>query len=277
MNKKSSHEPSNDDSLIISRTEDGFRVYWLADPTNSHFVSGSLEAPNCSCPEFQHHEGSLAWYCDHIRAVVEQVTGRRTAPELDEVTAERLAIAEESSAANASEVSSPPSSQSQMQIKRSVSPDGRIDSLSVEFTSAVGSISAGEIKSRADATLKLQAEIVDAFLKRDVKSNLPSKTETDNNGPIPATMVSVGSSDGRWGRRLFITVRTATTTLRLYGTEKQLNQQIDAAGYAPVNLREGMVLNVPCRIVTKASEDGRWLNIERVLPAPTAQQTRRVA
>src|SRR5439155_2927304 len=53
----------------------------------------------------------------------------------------------------------------QMQIKRSVSPDGRIDSVSVEFSMPVSDISNGEIKDKALKTLQLQKELVGAFLK----------------------------------------------------------------------------------------------------------------
>src|SRR5207248_151010 len=53
----------------------------------------------------------------------------------------------------------------QMLIKRSVSPDGRIDSVSVEFSMPVADISNGEIKEKALKTLQLQKEIVGAFLK----------------------------------------------------------------------------------------------------------------
>jgi hypothetical protein len=51
-----------------------------------------------------------------------------------------------------------------MLLKRSVSPDGRVDSLSVEFSCAVDQVSAGDIKTTAFKTLQLQAEIVDGFL-----------------------------------------------------------------------------------------------------------------
>jgi len=52
-----------------------------------------------------------------------------------------------------------------MLIKRSVSPDGRIDSVSVEFSMPVADISNGEIKDKALKTLQLQKEIVGASLK----------------------------------------------------------------------------------------------------------------
>src|ERR1041385_175945 len=122
----------HDDPMIISRTEEGFRVYAASDPTRSYIVAGGFDAPTCTCSDFQHHEGDLNWYCGHIVAVFDQLrrSADRKALPLSEEEEERLAIQEEgnirSLATDASENSVVPS---QMLIKRSVSPDGRIDSL----------------------------------------------------------------------------------------------------------------------------------------------------
>src|SRR5438067_3051981 len=43
-----------------------------------------------------------------------------------------------------------------MLLKRSISPDGRIDSVSVEFSMPVSDVSNGEIKDKALKTLQLQ-------------------------------------------------------------------------------------------------------------------------
>src|SRR5437867_3455415 len=68
----------------------------------------------------------------------------------------------------------------QMLIKRSVSPDGRIDSVSVEFSMPVAEISNGEIKDKALKILQLQKEVVGAFLK------LNGQKAPASNGPTPA-------------------------------------------------------------------------------------------
>src|SRR5207249_2496310 len=68
----------------------------------------------------------------------------------------------------------------QMLIKRSVSPDGRIDSVSVEFSMRVSDISNGEIKDKALKTLQLQKEIVGAFLE------LNGQKAPANAAPTPA-------------------------------------------------------------------------------------------
>jgi hypothetical protein len=80
--------------------------------------------------------------------------------------------------------------------------------------------------------------------------------------------------DGRWGRRLFINVQVNGHTAKLFGTRKQLGEALTAAGYANLaaNVAEGMQLNLPCRAITKPTEDGRFLNIEKLFPATVPPQ-----
>jgi hypothetical protein len=54
----------NGEPLVISRIDEGFRVYSVANPGKSDFVSGSAEAPVCTCPEFQN--GTLGTRCKHL-------------------------------------------------------------------------------------------------------------------------------------------------------------------------------------------------------------------
>src|SRR5205807_6536931 len=69
---------------------------------------------------------------------------------------------------------------SQMVIKRSLSPDGRIDSISIEFSSAITEAPAAQIKNRALKTLKLQTEIVRNFL-----ASQSNKAGGSNTAPEP--------------------------------------------------------------------------------------------
>jgi len=184
---------------------------------------------------------------------------------------ERLAIQQEGSANEKTEESRWPT---HMFIKRSVSPDGRIDSLSVEFSCPVQEVSAGDIKSKALASLRLQSEIVSSFLKQNGNgngNNRPAEQKQESNGTTPATLLGVGGQDGKWGRRLYLNLRSNGQVLRLFGGRKQLQEQLAAAGYADSaeQLYEGMQMNLPCRIITQRSDDGNWLNVEQVLPANT--------
>lgn len=196
---------------VISPTDEGYRVYSPANPTKSYAVSGNREEPICSC----NPEGSSQKHCAHITAVLEQIVpgkGTRQDPyQLEEMRAIQQ------------EGKDPGNGNSRMLIKRSVSPDGRINSLSVEFSSSVESISAEEIKKRALITLKLQAEIAAEF-KNGNHNGQPKKGTP--NGAVPARMINVDGMPGKWGRRLFIKVQVNGQTSRIFGDRKQLSERI---------------------------------------------------
>jgi hypothetical protein len=166
-----------------------------------------------------------------------------------------------------------------MLIKRSVSPDGRIDSVSVEFTTPVADLSVGEIKDRALTTLQLQRDIVTSFLTlKGQSAPQPSQPQHAaqpapatlsrkvDEGPVFAKMIDIGKVNGKWGDRLCITFDVDGRRTRLFGSAKQLASHIDAAGYTvrPENIVVGQRLDVPCLVTTKPSDDGKYVNIEQV-------------
>jgi len=253
--------------LVISRIDEGFRVYSVASPGQSYLVSGSPEAPICTCPEFQH--GALGARCRHIEAVLDRYgRGNGEAGADNYAREERLAIQTEGRIAPDQERQAGPAV---MLLKRSVSPDGRIDSLSVEFSAEVDGMAASEVADRAARLLALQTAIVKGFLDGAKNRNgTEPKTEHNNgaNGAALAEMVSIGGTDGKWGRRLFIGFQANGQSLRLYGNKTQLAEAIRNAGFPRMaeRIEEGVALRVPCRVITKPSPDGKYTNIERVLP-----------
>jgi len=261
------------DMLVIARTDEGFRVYSPADPAKSYIVSGSPKAPVCTCAEFQYHEGDPNWRCRHIRAVLAQLNpglGERSA-DPDEA-AERAAIQAEGSARPEQAARSEPARNgvSQMLIKRSVSPDGRIDALSVEFSCPLGNDSAEAVKEQALLTLKLSDEIVASFLEVNGKpGGQPAGPQSQSDGSVAARMLSIGGVNTRWGRRLYIAFEANGEKLKLFGSRKRLADALVEAGYpqAAEKIDEGTELNLPCRVTTRPSEDGKYTNVERVLPA----------
>ena len=267
-------ERVENEQLVISRTEEGFRVYSPAYPTKSYIVSGSPEAPACTCPDFEHHQGDPEWRCKHILAVLEHVTRPdssvpQTEPHGDE---ERAAIQEEAGAKpKRKKTPAPSNGVPQMLIKRSASPDGRIDSLSVEFSCTVNGDRTEEIKSQADRILDLQSEVIESFLSRNHRTK---REKAPQNGATPAQMVSIGGMNGKWGRRLFINVQANGQNLRLFGNKKELAEALTISGYPDMaeHVVEGVRFNLPCRIITKPSADGRYVNIEKVLPAAEMPQ-----
>lgn len=268
-------------ALVIAEAEHGFRVYSPADPGKTYLVTGLPEEPECSCPDFRLHAADTGWLCTHILAVRDRFFdgGGQGGDRYD--AAERAAIQEESRQARRN--GTPPAKgngATQMLLKRSASPDGRIDSLSVEFSCPVDEVPANEIKAKARLMLALQAEIISQFVgpKEPKNGNGAPTNGARANGSegsaLPARMVAIGGMDGKWGRRLFITVDVDGEIARLFGSRKQLGDALVAAGYAALvrNIAEGISLNLPCRVVTKPTDDGRYLNILEVLPYEERRQ-----
>ena len=268
------------ETLVISQTDDGFRVYSPAAPTRTYLVGGSPEEPTCTCPDYRFNSRNGPWRCKHILAVLRETgspAGNATEPDPVAIE-ERQAIQEEARTAERVDAPKPPNGASHMLLKRSVSPDGRIDSLSVEFSCPVDGALVREIKTRAMKTLKLQADIVEGFLEengREPARQGPAKAAEQQ--AVPADMIDIGGMNTRWGRRLFINVKADGKTLKLFGSEKQLAEAIAAAGYPDRSdiVDEGVNLMLPCRVITKPSDDGKYVNIERVLPAAAPKPARR--
>ncbi len=269
-------ERAGTEPLVISQVNGSFRVYSATKPGTTYMVSGSPEAPACTCPDFERHRSEPGFSCKHILAVLNQFDPL--------AVEERKAIQTEGQSKDKNDAPAKANGTPQMVLKRSVSPDGRIDSLSVEFACPIDQVTAGEIKSRALHTLKLQSEIVQSFLDTRKNGNGHhveaggngngdgSVSETD--GSVSAKMINIGGLDGQWGRRLFINFQFNGNNAKLFGTRKQLAAALTTAGYPDIaaNVAEGMQLNLPCRIATKPSEDGRFLNVEKVFPVAAPQQ-----
>jgi predicted nucleic acid-binding Zn finger protein len=289
---KAREERAENETLVFTQNEDGdFRVYSPAYPGKSYVVSGSIEKPTCTCPDFEEHKNDPDWRCKHILAVLKHVEARdptaaKSASYDDE---ERSAIQGENNPAQTTGDNDQAHGISEMLIKRSVSPDGRIDSLSVELHCNVGNRSATEIKACSENVLRLQREITSSFLKENGKKEngknekeqeaAQSKKNNGTDGSVPAQMLTIGGTQGNWGRRLFINFDVNGKTLRLYGNAKELAKYISYAGFPDLSERiaEGVTLNLPCRVITKPSEDGKYTNIVRVEPIEAFRSTRRPA
>ena len=176
-----------------------------------------------------------------------------------------------------------------MLLKRSVSPDGRIDSLSVEFSFPVGKGTTKDVRLKAMKTLKLQGEITAGFLAQN------GRTETDSDhthedhrngngnengtpdGAEPAKMLEIGGINTKWGRRLFISFQVNGDMLKLFGNRKRLEEVLTAVGQSKLakRLEEGLKINAACLVTTK--ESGQYTNIDEVFPyeKPTASRGRR--
>jgi SWIM zinc finger len=188
---------ARDDFMIVSRTEDGYRAYLASHPNQQYLVSGNLDDPACTCDSFADDAT-----CEHVRAVLQQF-GEDAQVERDE----RAAIQAEGQPTPSPKKRGGRSNgaPAMMLLKRSVSPDGRIDSLSVELSCPIEQRSNADIKSRASSMLQLQSEIAKGFLG----TNGQPKSNGDRNGHHRSGRQAVWQHEttGPGHRRCWIPIR----------------------------------------------------------------------
>src|SRR5439155_20122937 len=59
-------ERADNGALIASKTEDGFRVYSIQNPSKIYLVRKDGERWTCTCPDFEAHQADTTWRCKHI-------------------------------------------------------------------------------------------------------------------------------------------------------------------------------------------------------------------
>lgn len=248
---------------VIARMGDAFKVYSPTDPADIQTVR-TTGIPSCTCADFN-REGKL---CIHIEVVL-AARGGRLAPApivIPPATPDTRGSGPERGTSPSAEESG-----SQMLLKRSVSPDGRIDSLSVEFSLPVGKLTTNDIKTSASKALALQSEIVQGFLgKRERPAPVAALLQEPQipDGSLEARIKGIHAMDTKWGRRLYLAFFVNGEHLRLFGSPKKLSEILGFAGYREYaeDISEGLELDLPCRVVVEPSPDGRFMNVRRVFP-----------
>src|SRR5205823_262975 len=258
--------------LIISLNEEGnFRVYSPAYPTKSYTVSGTPEGPKCTCSDFEEHKNDPDWKCNHMLAVLNLLNKSNEPPPTQEQ--ESQPMKEETMAEAIRGLV--------MHIKRSVSRDDKINSLSITLSYPVECDSSGEVKENAERLIAVLSDITDQFKQENGKApEQRNATPNSGNGSVPAQILSVGGMQGKWGgRRLFLNFDVNGQTVKLFGSRSELAKYIGYAGFPDLSERigEGTILNLPCRVVTKPSPDGKYVNIERIYPIEALRFTRTAA
>ena len=269
------------ETLVAMQTADGFRVYAPSDPSRTFMVSGTADFPDCTCSEFKEQIGvDPDFRCRHILAVESQLPG--ATPLDEEEREERRAIQAEGAAPAQPALTALAQSGARMTLKRSASPDGRIDSLSVEFSCPIEGLTVSAVKAKAGKTIRMQDAIIGEFLE----ANRPEEEEeAEGNGhrqaarangrrggqpgeAVAARLVDVQGMQTRYGWRMFINVESDGKTYKLFGARRDLGEAISAAGYPDLsrNLASGTELDVPCRVTLKRSDDGRYQNVDEVFP-----------
>ena len=262
--------PAPREVLIATQTRDGFQVYSPSAPQAVFLVTGDTHRPHCSCPAFKALEHQPGYRCDHIKAVEAML------PDPPPPSAPSEADYPPSWDGEGNPTPAPVT----MTLKRSVSPDRRIDSLSVEFTMPVSGDAPDAAVDQAAGLLQIQEDIAGAFLQGTSGSHAPQGNDTPRHGngngnghahPDPdganaAHIESVGGMNTKYGWRMFLAVQVSGQQVKLFGNRQQLAQALEDAGAGDLagNLRSGTPINRDCRAITR--QDGRYLNIEKLLP-----------
>src|SRR5262249_46851340 len=200
-----------EERLIISLNETGnFKVYSPAYPTKSFTVSGTPEGPKCTCPDFESHKNDPEWKCQHMLAVLDLLNKSSESAASEEQEQQRRK--EETMAGSIRAL--------EMRIKRRVSPDDKINSLSITLSYPVETDSPGEVKDNAERLIGVLSGIVGQFKQENGKApEQRSPQQNSGNGSVPAQILSVGGMKGTWGgRRLFLNFDVNGQTLKLFGS-----------------------------------------------------------
>lgn len=276
---------------VVSEADRGYAVYSTDDPRAVFTVTGCPAAPHCTCPEFQNRTDPQ-FRCGHIDAVFGKRNG--SPEEIDPIEAEERRAIQEEARPHVLPVLYP----SDLILKRSVSPDGKIDSLSVEFSCSVHEHEFEATMNQAGTVIALQDAIVQSFLtnRQELRTSSngngrppvngnpahapggyhdgepTSNGQTNGNGhTIPATLVSIGGMNTRSGWRLYIAIEGGEKQFKLFGDKQKLADYLRDAGVSwnAQDIRPGLPLDIPCEVVTEPSKDGRYENVVRVRPSRT--------
>jgi len=262
---------------VITEAEHGFSVYSPDDPQTIFLVRGTPAAPTCTCTDFTNRPDPR-YRCEHINAVFGGRGGSGVEEEIDPVEVEeRRAIQEESAQPGMDRSFNPPRFPSDLTLKRSISPDGHIDSLSVELSCPVHEAQFEATMNQASTALSLQEAIVKSFREKhpgrsqgngQQRGDGNERDHGGNGAPIPATILNCGGMQTRSGWRMYLAFDVEGKQLKLFGDKRHLCDALSDAGfrYNPTDVHPDVEFNHPCKVVTEMSKDGRYQNIVQVMP-----------
>ena len=122
-------ERANKGTLVASRAEDGFRVYSIQHPSRMYAVRKEGDRWTCTCPDFEFHKTDATWRCEHILAVAPWQQNGEVTPQAhsNEGIEARANPDDPQRPSRKKRQNKDVPSPAQMLIKRSISPDGRIN------------------------------------------------------------------------------------------------------------------------------------------------------
>lgn len=170
-------------------------------------------------------------------------------------------------------LSGPPT---RMRVKRSLSADGHLDSVSVAIDLSIDGLTAQQIKAKGLKALWLESELAQEYLagsgplatfsKVEAKAEAKTEVADEEKFAAPARLLDVGKTKNN---TYFINVKVGGKRARLFGTARQLVTQLAGIGQdlTPEAISDGLQLDYACRAVTELGGDGRYLNVVKLLPA----------
>lgn len=245
-----------DSQFVVINGPDSWRVYATSRPRDVFDVTGTVEHPACTCEDFESHRSRKGYRCEHIIAAF------RNQPDPAGARPEARSRSSSGSAGLETDL--------QMLVKRSISPDRRIDSYSVEFTATATGLNDADVEELALSLLMRQDAIVSAFI--DSRQQRATGNGADRNdprhAPLRGVLRDVGGMQTRYGWRYFINVDVEGKTYKLFGTRKQLSDALTDAGYGQFgnSVVKGQIFDAPCRVILAPSDDEKYLNVESLLP-----------
>lgn len=227
----------------------GFQVFRVDVPGSLHEVTGTPDNPDCNCPEFVWRP-NLENRCSHTQAVFRYLHER---PDMRAVWRDRVQAPcnRPPYCVGESNESIVPTT---VQLVRQVSRDGKFDTLSVHFSLDTHGWTTQGIGHAIKKLAAQQAELIDHF------TNAAEQ-------PISAILRNLGGVQTAKGRRFFLNCEVDGSVHKLFGTMCELDEHLAGVGieYPEPNLAEGMIFNMPCRVVLTPSECGRYLNVKKLL------------
>jgi hypothetical protein len=162
-------------------------------------------------------------------------------------------------------------------LVRSLSTNGKVEVVSVKLDLPLDGLTTQQIIAQGLNALKLETEIIESFFSGAISPPLTAvpvnghrrfadSTAEEEESAVPATLVDIGKTKNN---AYFINVKVGAQTARLFGHRRDLVMQLARAGVdlTPEAISERLTLNIPCRAVTKPSNDGRYLLVVKLFPA----------
>lgn len=270
-------KPGTRPGLKLTKTDRGYQV---KSGPKTYDISNEDDKLLCDCPDFQSHYATDPNYCcKHVLAILADFEEQQSCVASTIAEPETTPTSEKGKGNGTSKVPlypslhavATPSKQAHMLIKRSLSGDGRIDSISLEID--FGLVNDEEtVKLQALKALSLQDTIIKEFIATTHQSKehlleppeVVCPTSEVPEDVLDGIMTKVGIAQSK---SYYIIVELPEgKTAKLFGNQSYLSHQIAQAGFSfpAEKIVEGVVLNIPCKVTTVLN--GKFINIDKVFP-----------